>query len=119
MIEVSKYKNPLLYVVAAILGVIAFFAVWPYLTPNEKMPVELQAKIDSLNDANQKLLQQQQKIDSAISSYQLKVRDVGLKINQVKEQATVIDQYHREVYHRLDIIPSSQLDSFFKNRYHY
>lgn len=119
MNEMSKYKNPLLYVLAAILGVIALFAVWPYFTPIEKMPLDLQAKIDSLNDANQKLLHQQQKIDSAISSYQSKIRDVGLKINQVKEKATFIDQYHREVNHRLDIIPSSQLDSFFKNRYHY
>jgi hypothetical protein len=119
MNDVSKYKNPLLYVVAAVLGLLSIYAIWMHFNRNEKMPVDLEAKIDSLENVNQNLIEQQHKIDSSISSYAAKISAVDFQIGKTKEKSTIINQFHRDAKHQVDNIQASELDSFFKKRYHY
>ena len=83
------------------------------------MPADLQATIDSLTNANIKLIEHQKQIDSTIKVYEAEVKEVDNQIDHIKEKTTIIREYYHEQSQAASSYTPTQVDSFFRNRYGY
>ena len=114
--KAKSYVKPVLYIIGALIllyGLIYLF------TKKEQMPAELRATIDSLNKVNIQLVEKQRQLDSAIKNFEIKVQQVDVKINSIKERTTIIREYYHELIQSADKYTPSQVESFFKTRYNY
>ena len=100
-------------------GIILVYLMIYFFTPKPPMPIDYKASIDSLIQSNNALLSHQNKIDSIIIIYSAKVDSVDNKIDNVKEKTIIIKKYYHEISKKIDTFHSTQVDSFFKQRYKY
>lgn len=112
----NKYKKQILYV---IVGLFVLYGIIWVATRKPQMPVEYKAAIDSLTKANAALAKRQVHLDSAISSYEDKINKLDEVIGNIKQQTTIIKEYHHEIIQQVDHYDAAQVDSFFKSRYNY
>jgi hypothetical protein len=112
----NKYKKQITYV---IVGLFLLYGIIWITTRKPQMPVDLQATIDSLTNANKALIEHQKQIDSTITIYEAEVKQVDHQIDNIKEKTTIIKEYFHEVSQQVDHYTPTQVDSFFKARYNY
>jgi len=112
----NKYKKQIAYV---IVGLFLLYGIIWVTTRKPQMPIEYKAAIDSLNKVNAILLEQQRKMDSAITVYEGEVDKIDFQIDNIKEKTTIIKEYYREVIEQTNHYDAGQVDSFFKSRYNY
>ena len=112
----NKYKKQIAYV---IVGLFLLYGIIWITTRKPQMPAEYKAAIDSLNKANAILAAEQKKLDSTITTYETKVDEVDIQIDNIKEKTTIVKEYHHEVIQQLNHYNATQVDSFFKSRYNY
>jgi hypothetical protein len=112
----NKYKKQIAYV---IVGLFVLYGVIWITTRKPQMPADYKAAIDSLNKVNAILLEQQRKMDSAITVYEGEVDKIDFQINNIKEKTTVIKEYYHEISQQTSHYNAAQVDSFFKSKYGY
>ena len=112
----NKYKKQIAYV---IVGLFLLYGIIWVTTRKPQMPAEYKAAIDSLNKANAILAAEQKKLDSTITTYETKVDEVDIQIDNIKEKTTIVKEYHHEVIQQVNHYDATQVDSFFKSRYNY
>jgi hypothetical protein len=112
----NKYKKQIAYV---IVGLFLLYGIIWITTRKPQMPAEYKAAIDSLNKANAILAAEQKKLDSTITTYETKVDEVDIQIDNIKEKTTIVKEYHHEVIQQVNHYDATQVDSFFKSRYNY
>jgi hypothetical protein len=112
----NKYKKQIAYV---IVGLFLLYGIIWIATRKPQMPADLQATIDSLNNANKQLIEHQKQIDSTIHVYETEVKQVDHQIDNAKQRTIVIKEYYHEVSQQVDQYNLTELDSFFKARYNY
>jgi len=112
----NKYKKQITYV---IVGLFLLYGIIWITTRKPQMPAEYKAAIDSLNKANAILAAEQKKLDSTITTYETKVDEVDIQIDNIKEKTTIVKEYHHEVIQQVNHYDATQVDSFFKSRYNY
>jgi len=113
---IKSYIKPALYTVA---GLIVLYFIILLATRKPQIPIEYKNAIDSLTKANAALQQKQIKLDSTITSYENKVDQVDIQIDNIKEKTTIVKEYHHEVIQQVNHYDATQVDSFFKARYNY
>ena len=109
-------KKNIIYTIAGMI--ILYLLIW-VMTPKPTMPIEYKKTIDSLTKINEKLIENQKKLDSSINQYEKKVDQIDSSINNIKEKTTVIKEYHHQIIERTKHYNTTQLDSFFKTKYNY
>lgn len=115
--EVTRsYTKPVLYI---LLSLVLLYGAIYLFTRKEHMPADLQATIDSLTNANIKLIEHQKQIDSTIKVYEAEVKEVDNQIDHIKEKTTIIREYYHEQSQAASSYTPTQVDSFFRNRYGY
>jgi hypothetical protein len=112
----SKYKKQIAYI---IVGLFLLYGIIWVTTRKPQIPAEYKAAIDSLNKANAILAAEQKKLDSTITTYETKVDEVDIQIDNIKEKTTIVKEYHHEVIQQVNHYDATQVDSFFKSRYNY
>ena len=112
----GKYEKQIGYVILGILVVYGF--IW-ISTRQPQIPADLKTTIDSLTKVNQQLLKHQQQIDNTIDSISDNVGEVDSKISNIKEKTTIIREYYHEQASAASKYTPTQIDSFFKARYHF
>lgn len=98
---------------------IALYFIILLATRKPQIPAEYKAAIDSLTKANAILAAEQKKLDSTITTYETKVDEVDIQIDNIKEKTTIVKEYHHEVIQQVNHYDATQVDSFFKARYNY
>jgi hypothetical protein len=113
---IKPYIKPITYTV---VGLIVLYGIIYLFTRKPQIPAEYKAAIDSLNKANAILSAEQKKLDSTITTYETKVDEVDIQIDNIKEKTTIVKEYHHEVIQQVNHYDATQVDSFFKSRYNY
>ena len=112
----KSYTKPVVYI---LLSLVLLYGAIYLFTRKEHMPADLQATIDSLTNANIKLIEHQKQIDSTIKVYEAEVKEVDNQIDHIKEKTTIIREYYHEQSQAASSYTPTQVDSFFRNRYGY
>lgn len=99
------------------LGLTALYFFIALVTPKPQIPEDFQRKLDSLNLVTKQLKKQQLSYDSSIKADEEKIAEIDFQIDNVKEKTTIIKEYYHEQGQAVNGFTSSQLDSFFANRY--
>jgi hypothetical protein len=113
---IKQYIKPAIYIV---ISFISLYGIIYLLTRKPQIPIEYKAAIDSINRANAILIENQRKMDSAITVYEGEVDKIDFQIDNIKEKTTIVKEYHHEVIERTNHYDAGQVDSFFKSRYNY
>lgn len=94
--------------------------VWFIISSNKpSMPIDLKAKIDSLSQLDKQFIIQQRRLDSSIHADEEYVKNLDIKIGNIKEKITIVREYYHEVSQATSKYTPTQVDSFFKARYRY
>lgn len=112
----NKYYKHILYV---ILGLVVVYLMIYLFTPKPQILANYKASIDSLIKINNTLIERQSKLDNTLVIYNSKIDSIDGKIDSVKEKTIIIKKYYHEIRDRIDTFHSTQVDSFFKQRYKY
>jgi len=116
-VDKNKGKGKIiLYVIVALF--LLYGIIW-IATRKPQMPADLQATIDSLNNANKQLIEYQKQIDSTIHVYETEVKQVDYAIDHIKEKTTVVKEYYHNISQQVEHYDATQVDLFFKTRYNY
>lgn len=115
MIDTIKKLLPTILTVALTAAV-----VW-FIMSNSKpgTSVDLKAKIDSLSQLDKQFTIQQRRLDSSIHVDEEYVKNLDIKIGNIKEKITIVREYYHEVSQATSKYTPTQVDSFFKARYRY
>jgi hypothetical protein len=111
----SNIKN-IIYIV---IGLILLYGIVWLVTRESKTPIEIKASLDSLTAANKKLIESQQYMNNAISSYELKLNILDSQIANIENKTVIINRYYNNIGQQVDKYTPTQIDSFFKQRYNY
>lgn len=115
MIDTIKKLIPTIITVALTAAV-----VWFIISSNKSsMPIDLKAKIDSLSQLDKQFTIQQRRLDSSIHIDEEYVKNLDIKIGNIKEKITIVREYYHEVSQATSKYTPTQVDSFFKARYNY
>lgn len=116
---ISMVKKNYKTILIVIGSFVALYFIILLATRKPQMPIEYKAAIDSLTKANAALAAEQKKLDSTITTYETKVNEVDIQIDNIKEKTTIVKEYHHEVIQQVNHYNDKQVDSFFKARYLY
>jgi hypothetical protein len=113
-----KRIKPVLYIIGILLII---YYIAPIFTGGDKFKenTEVLKAIDSLKQETIKLEQHQAYLDSLSQEYELKIVDVDDRISNIKSGTTIIKEYHHDRIKNSTNYNSTQVDSFFKDRYNY
>lgn len=113
-------KKSTLLTILKVVGVLfLFYWILFVLTPSVKMSAESKAKIDSLNTNILRYEEENKKLDSAISDYNVEIHKIDSHISKIKHEKTIIKEFYHETIISIDTFNRSQIDEFFSNRYGY
>ena len=112
----SKTIGRLLIVIGGLIFLYLFILL---VTPKPDMPADIKATIDSLTNANKRLIEHQKQIDSTIAVYEEEVNQIDNQVDNIKEKTTIVREYYHEVGQQVNQYTPTQVDSFFKARYNY
>ena len=115
---INFLKNNYKTIINFIFGLFILYYLIFFLTPKVKMSTEQRFKIDSLNTSINSLQQQQIKLDNNIYEYNQKISQIDNSIDKIKNEKTIIREYYHEKIINVDNLSTSEIDSFFANRYY-
>ena len=102
-----------------IVSLVALYFLILLATRKPQLPVEVQAKLDSLTQVTLQLRADQVKYDSIVESQERVVEELNTQIHSTKEKITIIKEYYHEQSQAVSKYTPTQVDSFFKSRYGY
>jgi hypothetical protein len=109
-------KNTILYI---ILGIILYCGLVLLLVKEPQIPKEYKEAIEILNKSNADLIIKQKQLDSIISIYDLEIKQLDYRIDNIKSKTTIVNQYYSQQSTAVGKYTPIQVDSFFKSRYKY
>lgn len=116
---VNKNKGKAKIGLYIIGGLIILFGIIWITTRKPQMPADIKATIDSLTNVNKQLIEHQKQTDSIIIVYENKIKQVDNEIDHIREKTTIIREYYHEQIQSANSYTSTQVDSFFRQRYNY
>lgn len=120
-IPVKKKKDVLNIFLYIILSILTIYLAVVVFTPKEKLkePKDVTKNIDSLKEANLKLVEAQQKLDSINGMYDVHIGIIDSKLDSLGGTTVIIKEYYHDVISKPKKYSLKQIDSFFKSRYNY
>ena len=115
----QKIKFYSIIVASVIAACIIVYFLIRMLTHKPTMPVDAQAIVDSLNRVDITKIEKQKSLDSAIGQYATVLLRIDSSISNITEQRVTIHNYYYKRTQETNNLQTTQIDSFFKQRYNY
>ena len=118
---VKKKKDVLNIFLYAMIAILTIYLAVVIFTPRQKLkePKDVTKNIDSLKDANLKLVEAQRKLDSINGVYDVHIGIIDSKLDSLGGKTIIIKEYYHNVIGKPKKYSLKQIDSFFKSRYNY
>lgn len=115
----SKNKTLVQGIIISVIVFICIFFAIRILTPKPTIPLDLKYRIDSLSKANLDLKNQVSIRDSSIAFYKDSIITLNDKYDSIDDVKTNISKQYQKINSKIGKYTSTQVDSFFKQRYNY
>lgn len=115
----KTYVKYFLIGIGVIIGIVILINV---LTPKVVLPQdteELQKKLEDLEANNLALIAKQIEIDSLTAQYDLRIENIENQLIDATTSRVIIQKVYTNKISKSKTATSSELDSFFKQRYNY
>lgn len=108
-----KIKTSILYVFLSF----ATYIIYLYFTTSNELPSDVKEQLKRLDSTSCQLRKQQVKYDSLISSQEDLIKELDMRLDNIKEKTTIVKEYYVEQQKKADDFNHTQIDSFFDKRY--
>ena len=100
-----------------IFGLFILYYLIFFLTPRVQMAADQKQQLDSLNIVIKQLHEDNLKLEDKISEFDNEIEQVDQSIGKIKNQKMIVKEIYHEKISNIDKLTSSEVDSFFTNRY--
>jgi uncharacterized protein YdcH (DUF465 family) len=112
-------QNYIEFLIKLLVGFGLLYLFLLVITPKTKLSDEDRKKIENLDEKIDKLIKQQNKIDSTITGIELNIDSINNDIIKIKKQKVLIREIYHEEINRVAQYNDAAIDSFFTERYGY
>lgn len=112
-------QNYIEFLIKLLIGFGLLYLFLLIITPKTKLSDEDRKKIENLDEKIDKLIKQQNKIDSTITGIELNIDSINNDIIKIKKQKVLIREIYHEEINRVAQYNDAAIDSFFTKRYGY
>ena len=121
IVPIKKKWDVLNLFVYAMIAILTIYLAIVIFTPKEKLkePKDVTKNIDSLKEANLRLVEAQHKLDSINGMYDVQIGIIDSKLDSLGGTTVVIKEYYHDIIGKPKKYTPKQIDSFFKARYNY